>query len=215
LCILFKYLTNYNCLEIANSNRIFTSYYDAALSYGHPVFIMADDDSHDLMNISDVCSSFNLINSDLVRDSVLNSLRTGRSIGVKFNISSYNTNEEKRAGLLKLPEIKSFTFKSDTLAVSLNKSVKIIKFIGQNGTEKKRITNCSNGAYFFSKEDTYIRTEIECNDGTIFFLNPLFRYDGIKLSEYAPSYNVLKTWTLRSAVISILILTLIIWYRKK
>jgi hypothetical protein len=210
-----KYLTNYNCLEIANSNRIFTSYYDAALSYGHPVFIMADDDSHDLMNISDVCSSFNLINSDLVRDSVLNSLRTGRSIGVKFNISSYNTNEEKRAGLLKLPEIKSFTFKSDTLAVSLNKSVKIIKFIGQNGTEKKRITNCSNGAYFFSKEDTYIRTEIECNDGTIFFLNPLFRYDGIKLSEYAPSYNVLKTWTLRSAVISILILTLIIWYRKK
>jgi hypothetical protein len=117
--------------------------------------------------------------------------------------------------LLKLPEVKSITFKSDTLAVSLNTSVNSIKFIGQEGIEKKRMVNCSTGSYFFSNEDTYVRTEIECNDGTIFFLNPLFRYDGIKLTEYAPSYNVLKTWTWRSAVICILLLTLIIWYRKK
>ncbi|HEX7494091.1 MAG TPA: hypothetical protein VF346_07720 [Bacteroidales bacterium] len=211
----FKYLTNYDCLEIANSKRLFTSYYDAALSYGHPIFLMADDDSHDLNNIEDVCSSFNLINTDMVRDSILNSLRTGRSIGVKFNLSSFKTNEEKRAGLLKLPEVKSITFKSDTLAVSLNMSVNSIKFIGQDGIEKKKMVNCLTGSYFFSNEDTYIRTEIECNDGTIFFLNPLFRYDGIKLTEYAPSYNALKTWTWRSAVICILILTLIIWYRKK
>lgn len=210
-----KYLTNYNCLEIANSNRLFTSYFDAALSYGHPVFIMADDDSHDMKNILDVCSSFNLINTDMVRDSVLNSLKTGRSIGVKFNLSSFSTNEEKRAGLLKLPEVKSVTFIDDTLVVSLNKPVNSIKFIGQNGTEKKRIIDCSSGSYYFSKEDTYIRTEIECNDGTIFFLNPLFRYDGIKLTEYAISYNVLKTWVWRSAVICILLLTFIIWYRKK
>ena len=210
----FKYLTNYNCLEIANSKRLFTTYYDTALSFGHPVFIMADDDSHDMNNIEDVCSSFNLINTDMVSDSILNSLRTGRSIGVKFNLSSFKTNEEKKAGLLKLPEIESITFKSDTLAVSLNMSVNSIKFIGQNGIEKKRVINCSTGSYFFNKEDTYIRTEIECNDGTIFFLNPLFRYDGIKLTEYAPSYNVLKTWAWRSAVICILLLTLIIWYRK-
>jgi hypothetical protein len=210
----FKYLTNYNCLEIANSKRLFTTYYDTALSFGHPVFIMADDDSHDMNNIEDVCSSFNLINTDMVSDSILNSLRTGRSIGVKFNLSSFKTNKEKKAGLLKLPEIKSITFKSDTLAVSLNKSVNSIKFIGQNGIEKKRVINCSTGSYFFTKEDTYIRTEIECNDGSIFFLNPFFRFDGINLTEYAPSYNILKTWAWRSAVICILLLTLIIWYRK-
>jgi hypothetical protein len=176
---------------------------------------MADDDSHDMKNILDVCSSFNLINTDMVRDSVLNSLKTGRSIGVKFNLSSFRTNEEKRAGLLKLPEVKSVTFIDDTLSVSLNKPVNSIKFIGQNGTEKKRIINSSTGSYYFSNEDTYIRTEIECNDGTIFFLNPLFRYDGIKLTGYAFSYNGLKTWAWRSAVICILLLTLIIWYRKK
>jgi hypothetical protein len=211
----FKYLNNYNCLEIANSKRLFTAYYDTALSFGHPVFIMADDDSHDMNNIEDVCSSFNLINTDMVSDSIINSLRTGRSIGVKFNLSSFKTNEEKKAGLLKLPEIKSITFKSDTIAVNLNKSVNSMKFIGQNGIEKKRVINCSTGSYFFTKEDTYIRTEIECSDGTIFFLNPLFRYDGIKLTGYAPSFNILKTWAWRSAVICILLLTFIIRYRKK
>ena len=43
-----RYLSNYNCLEIANHERPFTTYYDTILSAGHPVFIMADDDTHDL-----------------------------------------------------------------------------------------------------------------------------------------------------------------------
>lgn len=211
----FKYLSNYNAMEIANNKHLFTSSYDTILSEGHPVFIMADDDSHDLTNINDICSSFNLINTDMVKDSILNSLATGRSIGVKFNISSFKTNEEKRAGLLKLPEVNSITFKNDTLTVSLNQSVKSIKFIGQKGTEKKRMINCSTGAYFFSRQDTYIRTEIECNDGTIYFLNPLFRYNGIRLTDYAPSYDALKTWAWRSAVLIVLVLTFIIRKHKR
>ncbi len=211
----FKYLSNYDCLEIANHDRLFTFCYDTILSNGHTAFLMADDDAHDPTNLEDICSSFNLINSDMIKDSILHSLRTGRSIGVKFNIVSYKTNEEKRAALLKLPEVKSITFKNDTLAVSLNQSVKTIKFIGQKGIEKKSMTNCSTGYYFFALEDTYIRTVIECNDGTIYFLNPLLRYNGITLTNYAPSYNILKTWTWRSIVLGILVLTFIIWYRKK
>lgn len=210
-----KYLSNYNCLEIANSKHLFTSYYDTILSAGHPVFIMADDDVHDLKNIKDNVSSFNLINTDLLRDSILYSLRTGRSIGVKFNISSFKTNEEKKAALLKLPEVNSITLKNDTITVSLNQSVKSIKFIGQNGTEKRSMLNCSTGSYSFSKQDTYIRTEIECNDSTIYFFNPFFRYNGMRLTEYMASYNVLETWALRSAVLCILLLIFTIWYRNK
>jgi hypothetical protein len=211
----FKFLGNYNSLEIANHERTFTSCYDTILSEGHPVFLMADDDGHEITNIKDVCSSYNLINTDLVRDSVLKALRTGRSIGVKFNISSFNTNEEKRTALKKLPGIFSITFTNDTLAVSLNKSVKTIKFIGQQGREKKRISNCSTGAYIFSNDDTYIRTEIECNDGTVYFLNPCFRYNGVTLSDYTPIYNILKTWSWRSGFFIILIVTSIILYKKR
>lgn len=211
----FKYLGNYNCLEIANHERSFTACYDTILSYGHPVFIMADDDSHELKSIKEICNSFNEINSDLIKDSVLKALSCGRSIGVKFNVSTFKTNEEKRAALLKLPEINAITFQNDSLTVRLSQSVKTIKFIGQHGTEISRISDHSEGSCYFSKQDTYIRTEVECNDGTIYFLNPLFRYDGKKLSDYAPVYNVFKTWVWRLAFISILLFIFIIWYRER
>jgi hypothetical protein len=208
----FRYLSNYNCLEIANNERLFTSYYDTILSAGHPVFLMADDDSHDLRNINEGCHSFNLINTELERDSILHALKTGLSVGVNFNIKSYKTNEEKKAALNKLPEITSVALINDTLSVRLNKTVRTIKFIGQEGAVKKRIADCVTGNYFFSKQDTYIRTEIECLDGTIYFLNPVFRYDGVRLTDYTPSLNFVKTWLLRSIVV---VLLLIIFIRKK
>jgi hypothetical protein len=141
-----KYLGNYNCLEIANHDRLFTAFYDTVLSNGHPVFIMADDDCHDLTNIKEVNNSFNVINTDLVKDSILNALSYGRSFGVKLNASTFKTNEDKREAFLNLPKINKITFQNDTLAVSLSHSVRTIKFIGQHGAEIMRITNHSEGS---------------------------------------------------------------------
>ena len=211
----FKYLSNYNCLEIANNERQFSSYYDTILSAGHPVFIMADDDAHDLRKINEGCHSFNLVNTDLVRDSILHAIKIGRSVGIKFNISSYKNNEEKKVALQKLPEIKNVSLKNSTLSVRLNQSVNTINFIGQNGAVKKFITNCDTASYFFAKEDTYIRTEIKCFDGTIYFLNPVFRYDGVRLTYYAPAFNALKTWILRVIIIGLLVLIYFIRKNKK
>ena len=209
----FKYLSNYNCLEIANHERLFNEFYDSILSNGHPVFVMADDDSHDMTDIKDICSAYNMTNTDPIKDSVLKALSTGRSIAVKFNISSYKTNEEKRSALAKLPEINAIILKNDTLSVRLNQLVKTITFIGQDGLEKIRMTDSSVGSCYFSKEDTYLRTEIKCYDGTIYFLNPLIRWDGIRLTYYTPSVNVLKTWIWRSALIILLLITFIMTIR--
>jgi hypothetical protein len=202
----FRYLANYNCLEIANNECLYTSSYDTILSSGHPVFLMADDDTHNLAKENDGCHSFNLINSDLVKDSILNAIRKGRLIGVNLNVSCYKTNAEKKAGLQKLPGIKNVTLNNDTLTVILSQPVKTIKFIGQKGIARKTIRNSAIGSYFFSKEDTYIRTEIECHDGTIYFFNPVFRYDGHKLTDYAPSPDLLKTWLWCSFVLVVFLL---------
>jgi hypothetical protein len=211
----FRYLANYNCLEIANNVSLYTSIYDTILSAGHPVFLMADDDTHDLAKINDGCHSFNLINSDLVKDSILNAIEKGRLIGVNFNVSCYKTNIEKKAGLQKLPVIKSVTLNTDTLTVILNQPVKTIRFIGQKGFDKKRVINSAIGSCFFSKEDTYIRTEIECNDGTIYFLNPVFRYDGKQLTDYYPSPDILRSWLWRSFVLVFFLLIFVFRkYRK-
>jgi hypothetical protein len=206
----FRYLCNYDCLEICNNEHSFTSYYDTILSAGHPVFLMADDDTHDLSKINDGCKSFNMINTDLVKDSILHAIKTGCLVGVNFDVSSYATNEEKKTGLQKLPQITSVTLKDTILTVTLNQPVKTIKFIGQKGIEKKKITNAAKGSYFFSNHDTYIRTEIECPDGTTYFLNPVFRYNGIQLTDYVPSPDLFKTYLWRSAVLGALLIIFVI-----
>jgi hypothetical protein len=211
----FKYLCNYDCLEIADHDYIFTSYYDTILSYGHPVFIMANDDSHDLANIYETVTCFNFINSDLLKDSILYALKTGRTIGIKLNLTSIKTNEEKRSAIMKLPGINSIFIRNDTIRVSLNKNVNTIKFIGQNGKEKESLNNCSEGSYLFRKTDTYIRIEIKCNDGTVYYLNPFFRYDGTRLTYYSATYDIRKTWTSRLMVLISLMMIFIILRRRK
>jgi hypothetical protein len=209
----FRRLSNYNCLEICNNERVATVFYDVILSAGRPVFLMADDDAHDLTKLKEGIHSFNLINSDLVKDSILKAIKTGRLIGVNFNISSFKTNEEKKAALQKLPGILSITLQKDTISVRLSNVVNSIKFIGQDGVEMKKTANSSGGSYFFRKEDTYIRTEIECNDGTIYYLNPFFRYNGEQLTDYTPAYNFIKTWIWR--LITVIILLSIIYIVRK
>jgi hypothetical protein len=211
----FKYLGNYNCVEISNNDRLFTSYYDTILSAGHPVFLMANDDAHNLTKIVEGCHSFNLINTVPERDSILQSLRKGCFIGVNFNVAPYKNNEEKKAALEKLPEIRGIALRHDTIDIRLSKPVKRFRFIGQNGSERKSVTGSPTATCIFGQNDTYIRTEIECEDGTLYFLNPVFRYDGKRLADNIPVPDTLKTWVYRSVVLIVLLLIYLIWKFKK
>ncbi|MGA1977205.1 MAG: hypothetical protein ABSG89_05040 [Bacteroidales bacterium] len=200
----FRYLGNYDCLEIANNLATCARFYDAALSAGHAVFIMADDDAHDLSKISEGAHSFNIINSDPDRNSILHALRTGRSYGVNLNLHGCKTSEEKKAAIDNLPVLREFELKNDTITVSMNKEVDSIKFIGQNGILKKSVAGCRTGSYPFGKEDTYIRTEVIAMDGSICFLNPVIRYDGSKLPVSDPQINIPETWGCRLLFVVIL-----------
>jgi hypothetical protein len=69
-----------------------------------------------------------------------------------------------------------------------------IKFIGQNGKQLSAATNTSEASYLLKPADTYVRTEIEFEDGTRIFLNPVFRHDGSPLTTKAGfTYNITKT----------------------
>ncbi|MBI4649511.1 MAG: hypothetical protein HY738_23655, partial [Bacteroidia bacterium] len=45
-----KYLCNYDCIEAMNHLKYSFSHWDSALSAGHPVFLLSDDDEHDISN---------------------------------------------------------------------------------------------------------------------------------------------------------------------
>jgi hypothetical protein len=211
----FNRLGNYDCLEVVNSKFPFIDYYDTVLSAGHAVFLMADDDAHNLSQLSDGAHSFNMINSDLEKNSIIHALRTGRSFGVNLNLKSVNSNNEKKAAINRLPVLTEMKLTHDTLMVRLNKKVNMIKFIGQSGVTKSSSTYSDYGSYIIGKNDTYIRTEIVCNDGSIFFLNPVLRYDGPGLPAVKPVINVTKTWTYRTVFVIILLTGIFIRTRSK
>ncbi|MGB8489427.1 MAG: hypothetical protein WCE64_00065 [Bacteroidales bacterium] len=196
-----KYLANYDCLEIASHEAVYTSYYDTILSTGHPVFLLADDDTHNMTGKNDACQSFNLIKADLDKSAILHAIKTGCLVGVKLNRDSCLSDRKKISVLENLPEITGINLNGDQLTVSLNKPVKSIRFIGQNGAEKKKIINTSGGSYLFGKQDTYIRTEIECLNGAIYFLNPVFRYNGINPDMPLPAPDIPKTWISRIIIL--------------
>lgn len=210
----FRYLGNYDCMEVANSRSTFIKYYDPALSAGHKVFIMADDDAHNLSDISEGAHSFNVINGDTDKNSVVSALKTGKSYGVRFNVQPYKTNYQKREALRKLPVIKEVSIRNDTLFVRTDLKVDTVRYIGQNGVLKKMSTNTVKSNYKFSKDDTYIRTEIVCTDGTIYYLNPVFRYHGSRLPVNVPAVNNAETAGSRISFTLILLLMLFISRRR-
>jgi|WetSurMetagenome_2_1015567.scaffolds.fasta_scaffold00794_2 hypothetical protein len=200
-----KYLGNYNLFEIADNIRPFTAYYDTILSAGHPVFLIANDDSHDLSRVTDAGHSFSIINSEADRDSILGAIRSGCLIGVDLNLRSCKTQAGKKSKLAGLPLLTGISVKNDTVRVSLDRSVRRISFIGQNGEIKKNISDTNAGSYPFGEGDTYIRTEIECRDSSVLFLNPVFRYNGTLAPAKLPAVNIPLTRTIRSfAIITIL-----------
>ena len=79
--------------------------------------------------------------------------------------------------MIEVPELQEVTFDNDTLKVSVSEKAKEIRFIGQNAIVKQRLNNVSEGFYHFEKDDTYIRAEIEFENGNTLYLNPLVRHE--------------------------------------
>lgn len=200
-----RYLDNYQFLEISNKNNVFTQCYDTILSAGHPVFLMAGDDRHNQDGEGESLESFNLVNSDLSKDSILDAIRTGCLAGVDLKNNFIKTDTEKKKILEKLTSFCQFKLKNDTIIISLTTPAEEISFIGQGGKIKKTFFNCKNGTYFFNKSDTYIRSEIKYFDGTVLFLNPVFRYNKLALRNNFSSSDMLKTWLWRSTFVFILV----------
>lgn len=210
-----KYLANYDCFEILDDLFQFVSYYDNILSAGRHVFLIADDDSHNQRDQKQCGVCLNMVNTVLYRDSVLRSLKTGKSISVKLNFVTYPSFEAKKTAIQLLPKLIAFNVRNDTISLKFNRKVRSIKFIGQEGSEMNSASDTGSATCLFTKDDTYIRTEVECYDGTMYYLNPVFRYDGVLKPDTSPSVNQKKTWISRSVAVAALILVFTILFYKK
>ena len=148
------HLDHYRVMEALSEDDNSLFYWDIALSNGHRVNIIATGQNHVTSCIGD---------NDA--ESVYKSLETGNSYAVKYS-----------GNLIDVPELQSVTLQNDTLIVAVTAKAKEMRFIGQNAIVKQRLSDVSEGFYHFEKDDTYIRTEIEFENGNTLYLNPLVRH---------------------------------------
>ncbi len=153
-------LDHYRVMEALSPNDNSLYYWDIALSNGHRVNIIANT-GNDFDTIKYLTATI----GENDAESVYKSLESGNSYAVKYNGS-----------LLDVPELQSVKCENDTLIVSVSDKAKEIRFIGQNAIVKKSVGNVDEALYPIQKDDTYIRTEIEFEDGSTLYLNPLVRH---------------------------------------
>lgn len=210
-----KYLSNYKLMEVLNGFRISTVHWDTALSNGHLVYLIGNDDSHDVTDVTDVATRFTMINSpENEAEQLLTSLENGNAYAVDFPIDRKETLEQKIKRLKKnLPYITQVELKGDTLLIAADKNISKIRFIGQNGKELDTQKNIKTACYVIQPEDNYVRTELKFKDGTTLYLNPITRHDNNNIVKQRLDHiNYPKTiilWTIYSIILGFIALRMV------
>ena len=175
-----RWLSNYRLLEVLNPYGNAFEHWDMALSNGHRVYALGDDDTHDITDYHEVCHNLTMVNtSSLEADSVYEALDKGLCYAVEFE-NYYHfpmTLEEKAKQARQLPHLTQAQLMGDTLWVGTSDAkMQLVEFIGQDGKVLKTEEMVGKAYYVIQPEDTYVRTHINVNGLQHFYLNPVTRH---------------------------------------
>ena len=183
-----QHLTTYDLIEVVNGPFTAEAVWDAALSSGHPVWAVANDDTHDVNDPRRTAAAWNMVAaaSSSTAD-VVNSLKAGRSYAVLRTgaVTSANQTVLSRVDVAE-----------HTLTVSVAGAQSTFTFIGQDGAVRKAVTNATEASYTLTSDDTYVRTVITAPEAVL-FVNPVLRHDGDRLVARAAIVDLSLTWVVR------------------
>jgi hypothetical protein len=200
-------LTGYQLFELVNGPFWADALWDAALSSGHAVWAIANDDTHDVTDPRRMAVAWTMIDAPSANAAdVIPALRAGRMYAVSAP-----------TGRPVPPEatLSRVNLHGSTLEVSSDGSPATYAFIGQDGVVRKKVEATNSASYSLSADDTYIRTEIR-TERTAMFLNPIVRYDGVGLDSPEPVVNAAGTWGQRLLIaVSCFVLVRVLWKRPR
>ena len=186
-----RQLTGYHFIEIVNGPFSAFDGWDAALSAGHPVWGMANDDTHDLTDPRRTAAGWNMVDAATAEPSaIVDALGAGRSYSV------LRTGEIEAANATTLDDVQ---LQNATLTVSVSGAASTFEFIGQDGALRATIKDTLSASYTLSGSDTYVRTVVTTPQ-TVLYLNPVVRYNGGRLSAPVATVDVARTWMLRASI---------------
>lgn len=179
-----KYLSNYKLLEVLNGFVNSPEHWDMALSNGHLVYLIADDDTHDVLKVNDIALKITYLNAqNNVADELYDALLSGKAVGIDFDLDRQEQMDHKVERFKRdIPYVYSAKLNGNQFAISVSKPIRNVKFIKQNGVVVKEVTykkkdSVCNVSYEIQPSDQYIRTVVTFFDKTTMWLNPVTRHE--------------------------------------
>jgi hypothetical protein len=182
-------LTGYQLIEVVNGPFAQEAPWDVALSSGHMVWGLANDDSHDIHDPRRMAAAWNMIDAPSASTGdIVGALRAGRAYSV------LRLDDRPAAAATTLASVE---FDDGHLSVSIEGAPATFVFAGQNGAIRKTVPTATTADYTFADGDTYIRTIIKA-PRSLLYLNPIVRYDGTHLPAPMARYDLAGTWLVRA-----------------
>ena len=211
-----KYLSNYKILEVLNGFVNSPEHWDMALSNGHLVYLIADDDTHDVLKVNDIALRITYLNAkDNDANQLYDALLSGKAVGVDFDLDRQEKMDHKVERFKRdIPYLNSAKLNGNDFAVSVTKPIRKAEFIGQNGIVLKEENHTKedtvfNVSYQIQPSDQYVRTVLTFFDGTTMWLNPITRHESPDITKQRLDH-ISYTWTAALWMVYLGIILLII-----
>ncbi len=210
-----KYLSRYALLEALSNMDVSIPHWDTALSHGHLVYLLANDDAHNVLNPNEVGRRFTMINAtDKKRETIIRNLNQGVSYGVDFKLIYNEPMEEKIERSKTIPHLVSAKLMQDTFKIEVSTQADKFRFIGQGGILLSETNSSHSGNYIIRPDDTYVRAEIIFPDATAFYLNPITRHPSPNPErQFLAKINHTKTSLYRGIYIILIVVLLRFIYK--
>ena len=180
-----KVLRGYDLIEALSNFKNSLELWDAALSSGNPVFLIADDDAHNLDKPNDYGRVATVIHSaSTAEDSLLSALKKGSAYGLVVQTPEGDSHEAKAKRFKKLPQMLVHTVANDSVHLHFSDSIRQLRAIGQDGKVLLDLAlNNQSSSFDFSLTDVshFVRLEVKMKDGSKIYTNPLIRSDDGKI----------------------------------
>ena len=196
-------LTGYQLMEIVNGPFPVEDLWDAALSSGHVVWALANDDAHDVTNLKRTFIAWNMIDAPTPSTpDVIGALRAGRSYAVS------------RVGGSSDAALKGVEVHDATMTVASTGVPATYLFVGQDGAVRGSAYQVMEATYTFAATDTYIRTVIR-TPNVVMYVNPVVRYDGRALPSPSATVDEASTWLHRAIIFIISAAAVFLLWRRR
>lgn len=181
-------LTGYTAVEALNHYTFSLDKWDTALSAGRPVWVMGNDDCHNISEDGQTGVRWTMIHAGAPdRASLMEALQRGRMTAAA-GFRAVNNNS-----------LQAVTIENNQLNIVCSRTADSVRFIGYGGKIKSVLYRTGRASCPLLQSDSYIRTEIY-TDRHALYLNPVLRYDGEKLQGPAARILWVPTWIKRILV---------------